>query len=155
MVTLCERHQPSVTPTDATRPVLAHGVHDVTGISLGAVVLDCPDPLALAEFYRAVLGGEVQPSSADWVNLVVDGRTLAFQRAANHQPPSWPDGVPQQFHLDLEVTEYAGPHALVISLGATALDPVEPPGDPGPQASERTWRVYADPAGHPFCLCIC
>ena len=127
----------------------------MTAIRLGAVVLDCPDPLALAEFYRGVLGGDVEASSPDWVNLVVDGRTLAFQRAANHQPPSWPDGVPQQSHLDLEVAEYAGPHALVTSLGATALDPVEPPGHPGAQASERTWRVYADPAGHPFCLCIC
>jgi catechol-2,3-dioxygenase len=123
----------------------------VTGISLGAVVLDCPDPFDLAEFYRGVLGGEVTANGDDWVDLAVAGRTLSFQRAQRYQPPSWPDGPPQQFHLDLTVDEYAGPHALVTSLGATPLDPVEPP----PAEKGRGWRVYADPAGHPFCLCTC
>jgi catechol 2,3-dioxygenase-like lactoylglutathione lyase family enzyme len=125
----------------------------MTGVGLGCVVLDCPDPRALAEFYRGVLGGEVSADGddPDWVDLAVDGRPLAFQRARNHRPPSWPDGPPQQLHLDLTVTEYAGPHALVTSLGATPLDPVDPP----PAEDGRTWRVYADPAGHPFCLCRC
>ena len=123
----------------------------MTGISLGSVVLDCPDPLALAEFYRGVLGGEVTSTDPEWADLVVDGRTLGFQRAGNYQPPTWPDGPPQQFHLDLTVEEYAGPHALVTSLGARPLDPVDPP----PAEDGRTWRVYADPVGHPFCLCTC
>lgn len=123
----------------------------MTGISVGNVVLDCPEPHALAEFYRGVLGGEVSSEDPDWADLSVDGHTLGFQRARNYQPPSWPDGPPQQFHLDLTVQEYAGPHALVTSLGATPLDPVEPP----PAEDGRTWRVYADPAGHPFCLCTC
>ncbi len=123
----------------------------MSAVSLGSVVLDCPDPLALAEFYQGVLGGEVSSSDPDWADLVVAGRTLGFQRALNYEPPSWPDGPPQQFHLDLTVEEYAGPHALVTSLGATPLDPVEAP----PAEDGRTWRVYADPAGHPFCLCTC
>ena len=124
----------------------------MTGISLGSVVLDCPDPAALAEFYRGVLGGEVRSDRADWVDLVVPGATtLSFQKVQSYTPPSWPDGPPQQFHLDLEVEGYAGHHELVISLGAKPLDPVEPP----PAEDGRTWRVYADPAGHPFCLCMC
>jgi catechol 2,3-dioxygenase-like lactoylglutathione lyase family enzyme len=123
----------------------------MTGIGLGSVVLDCPDPLALAEFYRGVLGGEISSTDPGWADLSVDGRTLGFQRAKSYQPPSWPDGPPQQFHLDLTVEEYAGPHALVTSLGATPLDPAGPP----PAEAGRTWRVYADPAGHPFCLCMC
>jgi catechol-2,3-dioxygenase len=125
----------------------------MSDINLGAVVLDCPDPRALAEFYHGLLGGEVtgDGEGEDWVDLTVDGHRLSFQRARNHQPPSWPDGPPQQFHLDLTVEEYAGPHALVTSLGAVPLDPVDPP----PAEDGRTWRVYADPAGHPFCLCMC
>ena len=123
----------------------------MSAINLGAVVLDCADPRALAEFYREVLGGEVSSEDPAWADLAVDGHRLSFQRAEDHRPPSWPDGSPQQFHLDLTVEEYDGPHALVTSLGATALDPVEPP----PSQGARTWRVYADPAGHPFCLCTC
>jgi len=123
----------------------------VTGISLDSVVLDCPEPSELAAFYRGVLGGEVRSQRPEWVDLVVDGYTLSFQKVEHYAPPSWPDGPPQQFHLDLAVEEYAGPHALVTSLGATPLDPVEPP----PAEHGRTWRVYADPAGHPFCLCMC
>ena len=124
----------------------------MTGVSLGSVVLDCADPAELAEFYRGVLGGEVRSDRVEWVDLVVPGATiLSFQKVQNYTPPSWPDGPPQQFHLDLTVEEYVGPHALVTSLGATPLDPVDPP----PAENSRTWRVYADPAGHPFCLCTC
>ena len=51
----------------------ADGLHCVTGVSLGSVVLDCPDPSELAEFYRGVLGGEVRSTRPEWVDLVVDG----------------------------------------------------------------------------------
>ncbi|QHC29795.1 VOC family protein [Streptomyces sp. HF10] len=117
---------------------------------LGAVVLDCPDPDALAGFYAAVLGGTVErEQDGRWVDLKVPGgRTLAFQRAEGHTPPRWPragsDG--QQFHLDLTVPDLDAAQEGVLKLGATLLDA----GEPG-----RTWRVYADPAGHPFCLCAC
>ena len=122
----------------------------MTGIRLGPVVLDCPEPAKLAEFYRGVLGGKVTEERDDWVELEVDGHTLAFQKVQSYEPPSWPDGPPQQFHLDLLVESYAGTHELVTSLG-------RPPGpvDPPPAESGRTWRVYADPVGHPFCLCMC
>ena len=123
----------------------------MTGIRLGTVVLDCPDPAGLAAFYRSVLGGELTSEDPEWVDLVTDGRTLSFQKVRHYEPPSWPDGPPQQFHLDLLVDGYAGTHELVTSLGATPLDPVDPP----PAENGRTWRVYADPAGHPFCLCTC
>ena len=80
----------------------ADGLHCVSGISLGSVVLDCPDPAELAEFYRGVLGGEVRSDRDDWVDLVVPGATtLSFQKVQSYTPPSWPDGPPQQFHLDL------------------------------------------------------
>ncbi|MEU9082013.1 VOC family protein [Streptomyces sp. NPDC048357] len=118
---------------------------------LQCVVLDCPDPQALAEFYRALLGGNVnQPDrrwavDADWATLhAPSGLVLAFQRAADHLPPHWPDPTrPQQFHLDFGVPDLDRAQEQVLAVGATLLD-----GDAG----GRGWRIFADPAGHPFCL---
>ncbi|MEU6217430.1 VOC family protein [Streptomyces sp. NPDC047022] len=114
---------------------------------LGPVVLDCPDPRALAGFYAEVLGGEVE-GSGDWVDLKTpDGPALAFQAAPGHVPPRWPapDGS-QQFHLDLTVDDLDAAEKGVLALGARPLDTED---------RSRTFRVYADPAGHPFCLCAC
>ncbi|HEX7303322.1 VOC family protein [Lentzea sp.] len=103
------------------------------------VVLDCPDPAALAAFYSALLGQPITYRSDDWVVVADDDTSsgLAFQRAPGHRPPTWPDpDVPQQFHLDVMVEDPAEAGPRVVALGAVSLG-----GD-----------VYADPAGHPFCL---
>lgn len=117
--------------------------------ALQCVVLDCPDPKELAGFYQALVGGEVdrpnQPWTLDedWSTLhTASGQVLGFQRVAEYQAPSWPDpGKPQQFHLDIAVPDLDRAQAAVAELGATSLD-----------ASNEVWRVFADPAGHPFCL---
>jgi catechol 2,3-dioxygenase-like lactoylglutathione lyase family enzyme len=103
------------------------------------LVLDCPDPRELAEFYARLLGRPVTYDDGDFVVVANDDRSsgLAFQRAAGHRPPTWPSpAVPQQMHLDVMVEDPVAAGAEVLRLGATHLD-----GD-----------VYADPAGHPFCL---
>jgi hypothetical protein len=118
-----------------------------------SVVLDCPDPHVLADFYAQVLGGTPQADDDDWVVLrVPDGPRFAFQRAPGYTPPEWPraDRNSQQFHLDLDAgstwEEVDVAEKRVLELGARLLrreqDPVE-----------EDFRVYADPAGHPFCLC--
>ncbi|MEU5363499.1 VOC family protein [Streptomyces sp. NPDC005925] len=114
---------------------------------LGVVVLDCPDPRALAEFYAAVLGGTVD-GEGDWVEVQLSGRRrLAFQAAPGLVPPTWPSADhSQQFHLDLDVTDLDAAEKAVLELGAKPLDAED---------RARTFRVYADPAGHPFCLCAC
>ena len=113
---------------------------------LGAVVLDCPDPRALAGFYADVLGGTVK-DEGDWVDLKLpDGQTLAFQAAPEYVPPTWPSpGGSQQFHLDLTVADLDAAEKEALALGAKPLDTED---------RSRTFRVYADPAGHPFCLCL-
>ncbi|WP_030194036.1 VOC family protein [Streptomyces sp. NRRL S-87] len=116
---------------------------------LGTVVLDCPDPLALAEFYAALLGGTAAlEEDGTWADLAVPGGpALAFQKASGHVPPRWPsEEGSQQFHLDLTVEDLDAAGREAVALGAKPLDP-------GPEG--RTWRVFADPAGHPFCLCAC
>ena len=104
------------------------------------VILDCPDPAALADFYAEVLGLPVTYSSPDFV-VVARNETasgLAFQLAPDHVPPQWPDPrFPQQVHLDVMVDDLDEAEPQVLALGARPL-----PGD----------HVYADPAGHPFCL---
>jgi catechol 2,3-dioxygenase-like lactoylglutathione lyase family enzyme len=118
--------------------------------TLQVVVLDCADPGALARFYEGVLGGEVDRPDRRWSlgeawsTLHLDsGQVLAFQGVAEHVPPVWGDPArPQQSHLDVAVTDLDAAHEEVLALGATLLDD---------QAND-VWRVYADPAGHPFCL---
>ncbi|UUN27245.1 VOC family protein [Streptomyces sp. FIT100] len=116
--------------------------------TMGAVVLDCPDPRALAGFYAELLGARVEPADDRWVDLKgYEGTPLAFQAAEGHVPPQWPaPEASQQFHLDLTVEDLDAAEAQVLALGAKPLDTDD---------RSRTWRVYADPAGHPFCLCAC
>jgi catechol 2,3-dioxygenase-like lactoylglutathione lyase family enzyme len=104
------------------------------------VILDCPDPAALAAFYSRLLGTPISYADDDFVVVAANDRTsgLAFQRAPDHRPPTWPDpAVPQQIHLDVMVDDQEAARAAVLELGA-----IELAGD----------HVFADPAGHPFCL---
>jgi catechol 2,3-dioxygenase-like lactoylglutathione lyase family enzyme len=104
------------------------------------VVLDCPEPAALAAFYSRLLGQPVTYRSDEWVVVAANDSSsgLAFQLAPDHRRPSWPDpAVPQQVHLDIMVEDVASSGPLVLALGARKLDGED---------------VYADPAGHPFCL---
>ena len=104
------------------------------------VIVDCPEPLALATFYSALLGLPVTYHDDDFAVVASSDRTsgLGFQRAPGNPAPTWPDpATPQQLHLDVMVDDVAAASAAVLALGATAL--------PGT-------GVFADPAGHPFCL---
>ncbi|MDX3230817.1 VOC family protein [Streptomyces sp. ME19-01-6] len=117
---------------------------------VNVVALDAPDPTALARFYQQIVGGEIKGEGERWVDLIgtQGGVRLAFQEAPGLVPPSWPgEGSSQQLHLDLNVTcDIAEAEDRVLALGARALDTDD-------QGGKRDFRVYADPAGHPFCLC--
>jgi catechol 2,3-dioxygenase-like lactoylglutathione lyase family enzyme len=118
----------------------------VVGIRLGAVAVDCPDPAALGEFYRSVLGCKVVLSTPDVVALEGPGILLSFERVADHRPPTWPGGTtPKQVHLDFAVAELDGEEARILALGATKAQE---------QPNPDKWRVLIDPAGHPFCITV-
>ncbi|WP_336716459.1 VOC family protein [Arthrobacter sp. USHLN218] len=108
------------------------------------IVLDCPDPAVLAAFYGAMLEWPAEVSD-DWAEVRADyGQSLCFQKVESYAPPVWPSqDRPQQMHLDVVVDDLDGAEAAVIGLGAVKHD--HQPGS--------AFRVFLDPAGHPFCLC--
>ncbi|MCA1222680.1 VOC family protein [Streptomyces sp. 8L] len=113
-----------------------------------AIVLDAPDPVALAGFYAQIIGGEVISGEEDgWVDLEgAEGTRLSFQAAPGLVPPEWPSAdKSQQLHLDFTVADLDDAERELLRIGAVALD-TDAPG--------RDFRVYRDPAGHPFCLCV-
>ncbi|WP_042402682.1 VOC family protein [Streptacidiphilus carbonis] len=118
--------------------------------TLQTFALDCPDPTALAGFYAGLVGGKVvdEDGGNEWVELRGDyGTALSFQRVETYRPPSWPGQErPQQSHIDIGVTDLDAAQAAVLTLGATLLEDWN---------GTKTWRVFADPVGHPFCLCAC
>ena len=124
---------------------------------LGLIVLDCPDALVLGRFYAELLGWPLEEGATrDWVTLAPPeggvspenprGRpSLAFQRIEDWVTPTWPGGShPQQFHLDFAVGDIDAAEPGALALGARLHDH-QPSQDGG-------FRVYVDPAGHPFCL---
>ncbi|QLQ14506.1 MAG: VOC family protein [Micropruina sp.] len=110
-----------------------------------SVVLDCPDAAALARFYGEVLDWPVSVDD-DWAEIRADyGQCIGFQQVQDYRAPQWPgQEVPQQSHLDFMVDDIDEAEAAVLDLGATKAEH-----QPG-----TTFRVFLDPAGHPFCLCV-
>jgi catechol 2,3-dioxygenase-like lactoylglutathione lyase family enzyme len=115
-------------------------------ITRQTVVFDTADLDAESTFWSTLLGGTVERYD-DWHSVVVDGeKRVAFQLAPNHVPPEWPDGQPQQVHLDLYVTDIGSAHEEAIAAGARLMHEADLDAD-------ENFNVYADPSGHPFCLC--
>ncbi len=114
---------------------------------LSVLALDCRDPHAVARFYSELTGWPVGRVDDDWIELEADGAvTLAFQLAPDHVAPQWPGSEhPQQSHPDFECEDLDVAEAAVLELGARKCDM---------QPSPEAWRVFLDPAGHPFCLVI-
>ena len=112
-------------------------------ISLTGVMLDAPDALALARFYADLTGG-IARGDARWATVDGPHGYIAFQQADDYRAPTWPaPDVPMQMHLDFLVDDLDATGARAIAAGATLL---------GHQPNPDHCFVYADPAGHPFCL---
>ena len=123
----------------------------MTGFRLTAAVLGTPDTRGLARFYQRLLGWPIRDDEDDWATLrPADGGTgLSFQLETDHVPPVWPSesGRQQmQIHLDLQVDDLAAAAEVAEEAGARRIGGYDDP--------HELVRVYADPAGHPFCLFI-
>ena len=111
------------------------------------VVFDAADLAAESSFWARLLGGKVVADD-DWHSVLVDGEwRLGVQLAPDHVQPEWPDGTPQQIHLDLHVDDIRAAHDEAMAHGARLLKPADD------LDAVEGFQVYADPAGHPFCLC--
>lgn len=112
------------------------------------VVFDAAELEPESSFWAGVLNGTIDTED-DWHMVIVDGEPrIGVQLAPDHVAPDWPDGVPkQQIHLDLWVEDFDEAHKKVVALGARVLKPAVETDEPD------NFQVYADPAGHPFCLC--
>jgi hypothetical protein len=112
---------------------------------LPLTVIDCPDPGALARFYGAMLDWKVDVSADRASVCGGDGQCISFHRVVDYAPPTWPTQErPQQMHLDMLVDDLDAAEAVVIDLGATRH----------PDQPDTSFRIFLDPAGHPFCLCL-
>ncbi len=112
-------------------------------IRLSGVTVNAPDAIALARFYAVITGGVVKGNS-HWATVTGPNGDIGFQQVQDFRPPVWPVGaVPMQLHLDFFVDDLAATGARVLAAGATRLDY---------QPNDDHCFVYADPAGHPFCL---
>jgi predicted enzyme related to lactoylglutathione lyase len=118
-------------------------------ISRQVVVFDAPDLTAESDFWAGVMKGVVDKED-DWHMVIVDGKArIGVQLAPDHVRPQWPGGPErQQIHLDLYVDDLTAAHDEVTALGATLLQAADDP------EAKGSFQVYADPAGHPFCLCL-
>jgi Glyoxalase-like domain len=132
---------------------------------LRQVVLDCTDARSLAEFYRQLLGlvyrpgdeppepGGVDERGQDWLVLTTPEGVpqLAFQQVDHLPEATWPkSAIPQQLHLDLTVTSVEDlqlQHERVLRLGGRLRYDRS-------DDREEPLRVYADLAGHPFCIFV-
>jgi catechol 2,3-dioxygenase-like lactoylglutathione lyase family enzyme len=121
----------------------------MSGFTLSGVVLDAPDPRALAAFYQRLLGWTIKSDDPTWVTLVGPdgGAKLSFQLEPVYVPPAWPsrtDAPQMQAHLDIRVDDLEEAGVRAVAAGAV-LAGFQPQADV---------RVYLDPVGHPFCLFV-
>lgn len=108
------------------------------------VSLDCADPRPLTEFWAALLDGKVVAATEEATVVVTDSVWIGAIRVPDYVPPTWPGGAtPKHIHLDLAVQDLEAAEAEALRLGASKA---------GHQPAPDQWRIFLDPAGHPFCL---
>ncbi|KAA0023716.1 VOC family protein [Antrihabitans cavernicola] len=106
--------------------------------------LDCADAEELGQFWADMLDGSIVHRSDTGVVILVGQSLLGATEVPDYQRPTWPAGaLPKQIHLELAVDDLDKAEAEAVELGARrAAD----------QSDPTRWRVFLDPAGHPFCL---
>jgi Glyoxalase-like domain len=127
-----------------------HGAGEAAIGWIREVVMDCPEPWALARFWAGLLGGSPVEWYPGWVTIEPPphGQRLSFQ--ASTAPPG---AGTARVHVDVLVDDLAAAHRRVLAAGAACTGEHVSP-RPGPAGAPISWRVYQDPAGHPFCLVV-
>lgn len=112
------------------------------------VVFDAADVDTESRFWASLLDGLVVDDDPSFHCVIdADGNwVIGVQAAADHVPPDWPSGSPQQVHVDLHVDDHVTALARAVELGARPLPTADDP------SADAGHHVVADPAGHPFCI---
>ncbi|MGH4001444.1 MAG: VOC family protein [Pseudonocardiaceae bacterium] len=117
-------------------------------ITLASVVIDAADVDEESSFWSRLLGGSLTSTPTHHFIQVPGLPMIVIQSAPEHSAPSWPDGTSQQMHLDFSVEDLADADRTATNAGAMRLRPT----DEVPSGTSAGSRIYASPAGHPFCL---
>ncbi|MEV8419736.1 VOC family protein [Streptomyces niveus] len=110
-------------------------------ISLTALIVDAADLESESSFWHRLLGGSITRTATHHFLRIDDFPVIVIQHAPGHVPPQWPDGTSQQMHVDLTSDDVATADRRVLDGGGRRLRP-----------DRKGPRVYASPAGHPFCV---
>ena len=108
---------------------------------LHQVVIDCSNPEALARFWQALIGGEVDVESPDWA--VLDGDDQGFYIGFQKVPES--KHGKNRVHLDVEVDDLSEAIDDAEQLGARKIGSLV-------DEDDGSFQVMADPGGNEFCL---
>ncbi|MGA1031920.1 MAG: VOC family protein [Ilumatobacteraceae bacterium] len=108
-----------------------------------SVVIDATNPKELSEFWRALLGGEVDPRTAteEWISLrdVPQLGYLSFQKVPEERM------VKNRVHLDMDVDDIAVATSQAVAAGARTFGGVVDEGT-------GLLQVMLAREGNEFCL---
>lgn len=114
-------------------------------LRLSSTTVNCPDAGALADFYATITSGRVTYRHRSFATVLAPGGRIDFQTVAEYEPPTWPESATALLHLDFLVEDLDEATGVVEAAGARRL-PFQP--------NAKHCLVFADPAGHPFCLTL-
>ncbi|GGL10768.1 VOC family protein [Nocardia jinanensis] len=117
-------------------------------VSLTSLIIEAADPERESAFWHRLLGGSITKTPTHHFLRVDEFPTIVIQHAPGHQPPQWPEGISQQMHFDLATDDPRAADERVLDAGGRRLRPT----DDIVASAQQGSRVYASPAGHPFCL---
>lgn len=115
-------------------------------ITLSSVIIDAGEIEPESTFWHRLLGGSIHRTSTHHFIQAPGFPVIVVQSALGHIAPDWPEGAPQQIHLDFRVDDLVDADRTATTAGALRLRPT------GDVTESSGGRVYASPAGHPFCL---
>lgn len=118
--------------------------------SLTSLVVDAADLERESSFWHRLLGGSITRAATHHFLEIAGFPAIVIQHAPEQVPPQWPDGVGQQLHLDLATDDAERADRLVLDAGGRRLRPADNVDTATVMTSSS--RIYASPAGHPFCL---
>jgi predicted enzyme related to lactoylglutathione lyase len=106
------------------------------------LVIDCREPLPLAQFYASLIGGEAVDRDPDWalVEPADDtGLRIGFQRVPESKQ------VKNRVHLDVLAPDLEAGTAAAVAIGARRQGEVV-------REEDGAFQILLDPEGNEFCL---